>query len=144
MDEDLFCSVYASDLQKVVNFTFADMYNTVYSYSLVLWHKQYIIQHCCICCPSDSSMSEDAEIEPSTVATSALTFRCRNHTIRSHPHSVRSHPPLGIIYVDTKTIQFLYWSFKNLTFYTQYIFYHPARNWGGEGMYDTVRIQQQS
>ncbi len=32
----------------------------------------YYIQHCFICRPSDSTVSEDAEIEPRTVATSAL------------------------------------------------------------------------
>jgi hypothetical protein len=32
----------------------------------------YCIQHCFICRPSDSTLSEDAEIEPRTVATSAL------------------------------------------------------------------------
>jgi hypothetical protein len=33
----------------------------------------YHIQHCFICRPSDSTVSEDAGIEPRTVATSALT-----------------------------------------------------------------------
>jgi hypothetical protein len=32
----------------------------------------YCIQHCFICRPSDSTVSEDAGIEPRTVATSAL------------------------------------------------------------------------
>jgi hypothetical protein len=30
----------------------------------------YVIQHCFICRPSDSTVSEDAGIEPRTVATS--------------------------------------------------------------------------
>jgi hypothetical protein len=33
----------------------------------------YVIQHCFICRPLDSTLSEDAGIEPRTVAISALT-----------------------------------------------------------------------
>ncbi len=33
----------------------------------------YVIQHCFICRPSDSTVSEDARIEPRTVVTLALT-----------------------------------------------------------------------
>ncbi len=36
--------------------------------------------------PSDSAVSEDAGIEPRTVATSALAVRRSNHSARSHPH----------------------------------------------------------
>ncbi len=36
--------------------------------------------------PSDSSVSEDAGIEPRTVATLALAVRHSNHSARSHPH----------------------------------------------------------
>jgi hypothetical protein len=32
--------------------------------------SMYVIQHCFICRPSDSAVSEDARIEPRTVATS--------------------------------------------------------------------------
>jgi hypothetical protein len=39
----------------------------------------YFLQHCFICRPSDSTVSEDAGIEPRTVATVALAVRC------SHP-----------------------------------------------------------
>jgi hypothetical protein len=35
----------------------------------------YDIQHCFICRPSDSTESEDAGIEPRTVATAALAVR---------------------------------------------------------------------
>ena len=35
----------------------------------------YVIQHCFICRPSDSAESEDAGIEPRTVATLALAIR---------------------------------------------------------------------
>ncbi len=46
----------------------------------------YCIQHCLICRPSDFTVSEDAGIEPRTVATSALAVRLSNHYARSHPH----------------------------------------------------------
>jgi hypothetical protein len=52
----------------------------------------YYIQHCFICRPSDSTVSEDAGIEPRTVTTTALAVRRSNHSARSHPHSARSHP----------------------------------------------------
>ncbi len=41
--------------------------------------SMYFIQHCCICRPSDSTVSEDAGIEPRTVATSALAVRRSIH-----------------------------------------------------------------
>jgi hypothetical protein len=52
----------------------------------------YDIQDCLICRLSDSTVSEDAVIEPRTVATTALAVRRSNHSARSHPHSARSHP----------------------------------------------------
>ncbi len=55
----------------------------------------YDVQHCFICRPSDSIVSEDAGIEPGTVATTALAVRRSKHSARSHPHSARSHPLLG-------------------------------------------------
>jgi hypothetical protein len=45
----------------------------------------YDIQHCFICRPSDSTVSEDAGIGPRTVATTALAVRRTNHSARSHP-----------------------------------------------------------
>ncbi len=45
----------------------------------------YCIQHCFICRPSDSTLSEDAVIEPRTVATTAMTVRRSNHSAKSHP-----------------------------------------------------------
>ncbi len=39
----------------------------------------FFFQHCFICRPSDSTLSEDAGIEHRTVATSALAGRCSNH-----------------------------------------------------------------
>jgi hypothetical protein len=46
----------------------------------------YFIQHCFICRPSDSNVSEeDAKNEPRTVASLAMAVRCSNHSARSHP-----------------------------------------------------------
>jgi hypothetical protein len=45
----------------------------------------YDIQHCLICRPSDSTVSEDAGIEHRTVANMALAVRRPNHSARSHP-----------------------------------------------------------
>jgi hypothetical protein len=45
----------------------------------------YDIQHCFICHPSYSTVSEDAGIEPRTVATTVLAVRHSNHSARSHP-----------------------------------------------------------
>jgi hypothetical protein len=45
----------------------------------------YFIQHCFICLPSDSTVSEDAGIEPRTVATRLDLIH----------YSARSHPQLG-------------------------------------------------
>ncbi len=53
----------------------------------------YVIQHCFICRPSDSSVSEDAGIEPRTLATLALAVGRSNH---SHPYKsfLSLHNPL--------------------------------------------------
>jgi hypothetical protein len=45
----------------------------------------YVIQHCFICRPWDSTVSKDAGIEARTVATLALTARRSKHSTRSHP-----------------------------------------------------------
>jgi hypothetical protein len=42
-------------------------------------------QHCFICRPSDSAVSEDAGIEPRTVVILALTFTRSSHSATSHP-----------------------------------------------------------
>jgi hypothetical protein len=50
----------------------------------------YVIQHCFICRPSDSSVTEDAGIKIRTVATFALTVKRSNYSIltaRSHPRT---------------------------------------------------------
>jgi hypothetical protein len=44
----------------------------------------YFIQHCFTCRPSDSTVSEDAGIEPRNVATSALAVRSSINSARSH------------------------------------------------------------
>ncbi len=45
----------------------------------------FVIQHCFICRPSDSNVSEDAGIRLRTVMTLALTARLSNHSARSQP-----------------------------------------------------------
>ncbi len=65
---------------------------TTYIYrSLPPWRctilKEYFIHHCLICRPPDSVVSEDAETEPKTGATSALS----NDTVRRYnPQSRQS------------------------------------------------------
>jgi hypothetical protein len=46
--------------------------------------SMYCIQHCFICRPSDSAVSEDTGIELRNVATSALAVRRPNHSARSN------------------------------------------------------------
>jgi hypothetical protein len=59
----------------------------------------YDIQHCFICRPSDSTVSEDAGIERRTVATT--TFAVRSFTtFRPHPIHVdlaQFFPPFGAV-----------------------------------------------
>jgi hypothetical protein len=59
--------------------------NTYRGIFLVFFLLMYVIQHCFICRPSDSTVSEDAGIEPRTVTTLALTARRSNYLARSHP-----------------------------------------------------------
>ncbi len=63
-----------------------------YLYNRGIFLCMYFIQHCFICRPSDSTVSEDAGIEPRTVATSALAVRRSCHLATSHPHSASSYP----------------------------------------------------
>jgi hypothetical protein len=46
----------------------------------MLYFFIYDIQHCFICRPSDTTVSEDAGTEARTVATAALAVRRSNHT----------------------------------------------------------------
>ncbi len=58
----------------------------------------YDIQHCFICRHSDSTVSEDAGIEPRTGTTTALAVRRSNHLARSHLIS------FAVLYYYTNTI----------------------------------------
>jgi hypothetical protein len=55
----------------------------------------YVIQHCFICRPSESTGSEDAGSEPRTVAKFALTARRSTTRIDLIHYSARSHPLFG-------------------------------------------------
>jgi hypothetical protein len=56
----------------------------------IIWIFMYVIQHCFICRFSDSTVSEDAEVETGTVATLALTARRSDHSARSHPRRMKT------------------------------------------------------
>ncbi len=56
----------------------------------------YLIQHCFICRPSDSTVSEDAGIEPRTVATFALAVRREKWELTYFTHT-------GMLKVSTLT-----------------------------------------
>jgi hypothetical protein len=82
------------------------------------------IQHCFICCPSDSTVSEDAGIEPRTVKTTALAARRALTTRldiihgRSHPQGAQSYlteylQPPGR-YVAVAMMNF--WAYRNRKF----------------------------
>jgi hypothetical protein len=58
------------------------------------------IQHCFICRPSDSTVSEDAGIEPRIVATMAWTVMRSIHSARSHPLIRRTMVHLEIFNQD--------------------------------------------
>jgi hypothetical protein len=47
----------------------------------------HVIQHCFLCRPPGSTVSEDAEIEPRTVSNLALTARRSNHTYLDFIHT---------------------------------------------------------
>jgi len=48
----------------------------------------FFIQHCFTCHLSESTVSEDAGIQPRTVATTGLAVRRYNHSARSHPSRI--------------------------------------------------------
>ncbi len=62
---------------KKKNFQKGEQLKDEYSKGGFFWIflSMYVIQHGFICRPSDSTVSEDAGIEPRTVATLALTAR---------------------------------------------------------------------
>jgi hypothetical protein len=47
----------------------------------------YSIQHCFICCPSDSTVSVDAGIETRTVVTYELAVRPVYHSAKAHSNT---------------------------------------------------------
>ncbi len=73
-----------------------------------IFFKEHFLQHYSICRPSDSTVSEDARIEPRLFGDSCdfgivcwrsnharpdlIHTRSHPHSARSHPHSARSHP----------------------------------------------------
>jgi hypothetical protein len=84
---------------------------------IYIFFFMYNIQHCFICRPSDSTVSEDAGIEPRTVATTALAVRRSNYSARSHLHSARSHPLHPVKTVPTcPCSQYHYFFFSQITY----------------------------
>ncbi len=63
----------------------------------------YDIQHCFICRPSDSTVPEDAGIEPTIVATTALAVRRSNRSARSHPPFKKPFPWQHLIFAASRT-----------------------------------------
>ncbi len=61
--------------------TVGELYREFFGF--FMYWVPYFIQHCFICRPSSSSVSEDAGIEPRIVATLALTVRLSNNSDRS-------------------------------------------------------------
>jgi len=59
-------------------------YFVIVQMGIILDFVMYVIQHCFICRPSNSTVSEDAGIEPRGVATLALTASRSSHSARSH------------------------------------------------------------
>ncbi len=96
---DFLCSAMASELPELskgpISCRFPASYTAVVTTVCVLFKRGiffffffiYVIQHCFIFRSSDSTVSEDAGIEPRTVATLALTVR-------------RSTPLLDLIHAD--------------------------------------------
>jgi hypothetical protein len=70
----------------------------------------YIVQHCFICRPSDSTVSEDAGIQPRTVATLALAVR--RSTVSTRLDLIHS--------LKTETIKDVYYV---LCFFSKYKYY---------------------
>jgi hypothetical protein len=62
----------------------------------------YVIQHCFICRPSDSTVLEDAGFEPWTDATLALTVRRSNLLATSHD-KINTRAPT-IVYLIPVTV----------------------------------------
>ncbi len=71
----------------------------------------FVFQHCLICRPSDSTVSENARIDSRTVATLALTARRSNHSARSNPHYIfmRKSVKIGYSRLVERSIAFPGW-----------------------------------
>ncbi len=67
----------------------------------------YFIQHCFICRPSDSTVSEDARNKPRTVATLEFARRS-NHSARSHPSRLWISSTKPVPTVQECTLSLLY------------------------------------
>jgi hypothetical protein len=85
-------SRFQSQIKSVLNFKYC-IRSLVFSSVQLVGRKKlkfflfmYVFQHCFTCRPSNFTVSQDDEIEPSTVATLALTARRSHHLARSHPH----------------------------------------------------------
>ncbi len=72
------------------------------------------IQRCFICLPSDSTKSEDAKIEPRTVAIPALAVRRSNYLARFHPQLGYnlSTTRLDLIHIRLDLINFFFYQKK--------------------------------
>ncbi len=68
---------------------------------IFLFFKYFIDAASSAATHADSALSEDAEIEPRTVATSTLTVRRSNHSARSHPQSRLGLIPTRLDHIHT-------------------------------------------
>ncbi len=62
------------------------------------------IQHCLICRPLDSTVSEDAGIEPKAVATTALAVRRSNHSARYHPEKIQEMLVMATVAMHVESV----------------------------------------
>jgi hypothetical protein len=62
------------------NITITSYGEIIFFISYFFEHIKYLIQHCFIARPSNSTVLDDAGIEPRTVETLALTIRRSNHS----------------------------------------------------------------
>jgi hypothetical protein len=87
LSQQPYCTCHKGTVQPIIRL---GMPNTLKGICLIFF--MYVIQNYSICRPSDSTVSEDAGIEPRTVATLTLTARRSNNSARSRTKSARSHP----------------------------------------------------
>ncbi len=97
----------------------------------------YYIQHSFICRPSDSTVSEDAGIEPRTVATSALTV-----TVRRSNYTARMYISFSPAYVLLlHSFHIVPWPFVSLCIPRHFIFAYLKR-FVARGIEPETAIQQ--